>query len=163
MINYRLTYKGFDVYVMSPENGLVKTWYPGQFETSKNLFCTYIYRGRLTESLADSNEIINDFVGEKMVNWNVVHDVPTNEYYENDAVWLCFSSWKPYNAEYHRLNGTLTVPPNTGVYCVLGNFKFEDKKVTPLYYIAPREHDIEINGNAKIILIKLGEFINTPT
>jgi hypothetical protein len=158
----QIKYTGFTVHICARRDGDFKHWIPDTGDYEKNLFFTYLYRGEMREHRADNNELSGVVTGETYVNTNVHLTYPTIEYYVGDSVWLCFSSYQPFVAEYKRLKGDIVVPPNTGVYNILGMFTFEEADVKALYYIAPRDYEYTISGDAKLAFIKLGDFVNRP-
>jgi len=158
----KIKYTGFTVNVCAWRDGGSKSWVPNTGDYEKNLFFTYLYRGRMHEYRADDGSLSGEMIGEATINTNVHLDYPTKEYYSGDTVWLCFSGYKPYVGEYMRLKGTFTVPVGVGVYNALGSFKFGDKEAKALNYVVPRDYEYEIAGDAKIILLTLGEFVNRP-
>lgn len=158
-----IQYSGFVVVLVGQDNSAYRRiWTPGQGEYEKNLFCTYVYRGSFEEFRTDNDQSIRKWDGEFFSNTNLVLDFPTYEMIPTDSTWLCFSSYKPLEGEFVRLNGTLTVPAGTGVYCVLGSFTTNKITAIALNYVKPRDHDMAITGNAKIVLIKSGTFVNIP-
>lgn len=162
-----IQYSGF-VVVLVGQNDFIyrREWVPGKGEYEKNLFCTYSYQGLYNEYRSDNDQLINSYQGEYFLNKNLVVDFPTYEKMEQESTWLCFSSYKPYEGTFIRLTDSLIIPPDVGVYCALGSFTtIENEKcitAKALNYLKPRERDVEIVGNAKLILIKLGNFVNTP-
>jgi hypothetical protein len=162
-----IKYTGFDLNVVSHDKGDVRNWTPGKGEYEKNLFTSYMYRGTMYEYRADNNQLDGTYRGELFVNFSVALDYPTYEHFDNDTTWLCFSSWKPIKSEFHRLTEPKIIPAGAGVFCVLGNFTVKDRDqllvAKTLNYIKPRDHDITIEGDAKILLFtKDEEFLNKP-
>ena len=158
-----MRYSGFDV-VMSAQNNpsQIRNWKPGEGEYEKNLFCTYLYKGRLEEYKTETNELDNVFQAELCYTDSVSLDYPTYEVLPEDTVWLCFSSYKPYSAEFLRLNGSAILPAGVGAFCALGSFIGDGVTAKALNYLKPREYDVEIIGDAKVVLIKYGKFVNVP-
>ena len=158
----KIKYTGFTVNVCAWKDGGTKSWVPDTGDYEKNLFFTYLYRGHITEYKQEDDSFVTEMVGEDTLNWNIHLKYPTHETFNGDTVWLCFSSYKPFIGEFKRLKGSYTVPIGVGVYNALGNFTFEDKEAKALNYVGPRDYEYEITGDAKLVLIKQGEFINRP-
>jgi hypothetical protein len=158
-----LRYSGFDVIVTGQNNpDFVRNWIPDKGEYEKNLFCTYLYNGRLEEYKTETKDLDHIFEGELFYNSSVVLPYPTYEILPVDTTWLCFSSYKPYTAEFLRLKNETILPAGVGAFCVLGTFSGDNVEAKALHYLKPREHDIQLTGNAKIVLIKYGQFVNSP-
>jgi hypothetical protein len=159
-----LRYSGFQVVLVGQNNkDHIRRWEPGKDEYEKNLFCTYMYRGKIVEYRTESGAWNNEFVAELFLNTSVILDYPTYEVLPTDTTWLCFSSYKPYSAEFLRLTKPTIIPAGVGAFCALGSFTGDGVSAKTLNYLKPREHNVEISGNAKIILIKHGQFVNVPT
>jgi hypothetical protein len=152
-------YSGFVVNVVGHNDHSSRIWEVGQGEYDKNLFATYMYRGRLEEYRTKTAQLNNIFEGEFFLNTSVVLNFDTYELFPQDTTWLCFSSYKPYTAEFIRLTDTFILPKGIGAYCVLGKCTGDRKTLRALNYLKPREYDIELSGDAKIILIKHGQFV----
>lgn len=158
-----IQYSGFAVIVVGQDDpAFRREWIPGKGEYEKNLFCTYLFRGEFNEYRIDNNEFVNQHKGESFSNVNLVLDYPTVEMIPKLSTWLCFSSYKPLEGSLFRLNGSMIVPTGSGAFCVLGSFTGDGVTAKALNYLKPRDHDVEISGNAKVILIKLGQFVNVP-
>lgn len=157
-----IVYKGFAVTINSYKEKKTVEWVPGEGEYTKNLFLTYLYRGRLREYRKDNDELIVELKDETFLNTSVRLDYPTYEVIDPDTTWLCFSTWRPYTATYLRLDGKAVIPKGVGVYNLLGNFNFENKTSNALNYVRPRDYDLKISGNAKLALLHYGEFISHP-
>jgi hypothetical protein len=157
-----LRYTGFEVVICSYDADHIIRWSPGEGQYNKNLFCTYFLNGRVTE-LDNYEKVITDFAGEYCLNWCTAWDFPTREMVTAGSTWLCFSTHLPLTATPLLVNGEVKVPANVGAYIVLGSVQFEDKTARSLNYIKPRDHEITIKGNAKVLLIERGEtFVNRP-
>ncbi len=161
-INFELLYSDFSCYVMTASDKETKEWTPNEGEYKKNLFGCYIFRGSMSERRADNNEPVSHYEGEIFVNSDVTLQFPTLETFDDGIVWLCFSSWKPITAVCYRLDGDLTIDAGVGVFCVLGSFEFEDKKAEALNYVKPRDVPLKISGDAKVLLLNYGKFVNQP-
>lgn len=158
-----LRYSGFVVTVVGQnDQTFIRKWVPNVGEYEKNLFCTYVYQGLFEEFKSENNELIRKWEGEFFSNSNLVLDYLTYEMITKQSTWLCFSSYKPLEGKFVRLSGTMNIPVGVGVYCVLGTFEGDGKTAKALNYFKPREYEFEISGDAKIILIKLGQFVNVP-
>jgi hypothetical protein len=157
-----IQYTGFTMALMAHSFSATKLWHPGHGEYAKNLFCSYVYRGRIVEYATEDKRLVEDYVGEQFINKDITLSFPTEEHYYGDTTWLCFSSLMPYTAEFMRLKGTKIVPAGVGAFCVLGTFGVDKKTAKALNYMKPREHDTFITGDAKIILIKRGNYTNQP-
>lgn len=163
LANLVIRYSGFDLTVVGQNDCThIRHWEPGKGEYEKNLFCTYMYSGRIAEFRTEGDVYNNTFQAELFLNTNIILDYPTYEVITEDTTWLCFSSYKPYTADFLRLNGTAIIPAGVGAFCALGSFTVENKTARALNYMKPREYDVEISGNAKVILIKYGQFVNVP-
>ena len=161
-VTLTIRYTGFDVaFVVQNNPTRRRLWEPGKGEYEKNLFATYMFNGRF-EEYNQANELIDLYVDEAFYSRNMVWDFPTYEIVPTETAWLCFTSYKPFTADFLRLNGSNIVPAGIGAYCVLGTFTFEGITAQALNYMKPRDHNVEITGNAKVILVKPGEFRNTP-
>jgi hypothetical protein len=149
-----LRYSDFDV-VLTGQNDPTyqRDWVPGKGEYEKNLFCTYMYKGRIEEYRKEGDVWNNIFEAELFLNESVVLDYPTYEILPEDTVWLCFSSFKPYTGEFLRLIEPTVIPAGVGVFCVLGSFTGDGVTAKSLNYLKPRSYDVKITGNAKVILI----------
>ncbi len=158
-----LRYSDFVVRVVGYEDDGIRSWDPGEGEYNKNLFATYMYRGHISEYRLDNGQQVSNHTGETFINTSIILDYSTIEKFEGDAVWLCFSSYKPISATLLRLRGSAIVPAGMGAYNVLGRFEAEEKTAKAFNYLMPRDHDVEIVGDAKVLLLKYGEFINVPT
>lgn len=162
--NVEIQYSGFELNVISGDKNFVRNFTPGRGEYSRNLFTSYIYRGAMYEYRSDTNELDHVYPGESFYNTDVTLPYETYERFDDDTTWLCFASWKPIKSEFVRLQGQLTVAPNTGVFCVLGTFTIEGQEARALNYVKPRDHEIVIDGDAKILLFTDTEkFVNVPT
>ena len=160
---FSMRYSGFDVLMVAENDPSQKrNWEPGKGEYEKNLFCTYLYKGRLEEYKTETNELDHVFQAELCYTNSVNLEYPTYEVLPEDTVWLCFSSYKPYTAEFLRLNGTVLIPAGIGAFCVLGAFTGDGVTAKALNYLKPREYDVKITGDAKVVLIKYGHFVNVP-
>lgn len=158
-----IQYSGFVVIFIGQDDPLhQRIWTPGKGEYEKNLFCTYVYQGEFNEHRIDNNELVRSFKNEFFSNINLVLDYPTVELIPKLSTWLCFSSYKPLEGSFVRLEGSTIVPAGTGAYCVLGSFAGDGVTAKALNYLKPRDHDVEISGNAKVIMIKPGQFVNVP-
>jgi len=157
-----IKYHDFDVVFIGCNSDHIKGWDPNSKEFEKNLFATYLFRGRISEFNKDSGQLVAEALGETCILTSVIREDVTYETFDDDTTWLCFSSYKPLTAEYLRLQGSLIIPKGIGVYCLLGSFSTGDQNAKALNYIRPRSSSFEINGDAKILLIKYGEFINIP-
>lgn len=157
-----IVYKGFAVTINSYKEQKTVEWVPDEGEYKKNLFLTYLYRGRLREYRKDNDELAFSIENETFLNTSVRLDYPTYEVIDSESTWLCFSSWRPYTATYLRLNGETIIPKGVGVYNLLGSFEFEDKISKTLNYVRPRDYDLKINGDAKLALLHYGDFISQP-
>lgn len=158
-----LRYSGFDVVLSGINDPLYRiNWIPGEGEYGKNLFCTYMYKGKIVEYRTEGDGWNNEFKAELFLNTNIILDYPTYELLPEDTTWLCFSSYKPYTAEFLRLTDSAIVLAGVGAFCVLGTFTGDGVTAKALNYLKPRDYDVEITGNAKVILIKHGQFVNVP-
>jgi hypothetical protein len=158
-----IQYSGFVVtFIGQDDPTFTREWIPGEGEYEKNLFCTYVYQGEFNEHRADNNEVIRQWKGEFFSNVNIVLDYPTVEIIPKQSTWLCFSSYKPLEGTFLRLNEPTIIPAGTGIFCALGSFTGDGVTAKALNYLKPRDHDVEISGNAKVILIKSGQFVNVP-
>jgi len=161
--NLFLRYSNFDV-VLTGQNDLSfrRNWEPGKGEYEKNLFCTYMLKGRIEEYKTEGDVWNNRFQAEMFLNTSIILDYPTYEILPEDTVWLCFSSYMPYTAEFLRLSGSAIIPAGIGAFCVLGTFTGDGVTAKALNYLKPREYDVEIIGDAKIVLVKHGQYVNVP-
>lgn len=158
-----IQYSGFIVVLIGQDDSeFRREWTPGKGEYEKNLFCTYSFQGEFNEYRVDNNQLVKQYKDEFFSNDNLVLDYPTVEILPTLSTWLCFSSYKPLEGSFFRLNGSMIVPAGSGAYCVLGSFTGDGITAKALNYLKPRDRDIEISGNAKVILIKLGQFVNVP-
>jgi hypothetical protein len=160
-----LNYRNFKVVLLSQDNHSRK-WIAPVSEYKTNLFATYLYTGRIHEYRYDNNiqgDLVSDLYGELFLNWDVTLDYPTIEHFDK-AVWLCFSSYMPLTAKFLEIDGDSIIPPNTGVYNVLGTCTetVENLNVRALQYIVPRNRELHLAGAAKVILISRGNFVNKP-
>ena len=160
----QIQYSGFIVQFCSIQDTWKKSWDPSKGDYDKNYFTTYFYSGSIDEYDLNDN-LVKRYENEHAITTSIVLDFATKEIY-NKTIWMCFSSWRPFSSTYHRLSDTLTIPAGKGVYNLLGSFDANDNnnliKSRILNYIKPRPYDITINGNAKILLIEEGKFINVP-
>lgn len=161
-VHASIEYTGFTVVPLGyPARG-EKHWYPTEGEYTKNLFATYMYRGHIQEFRKSDNTLCAELVGETFLNTSIVLDYETVEIMTGDTTWLCFSSYMPYTATYHLLRGSMYVPAGVGAFCVLGHFTVDGKTARALNYMKPRNQDTVIEGDAKVLFIKRGEFVNPP-
>lgn len=164
-ISLEIKYRDFDVFLVVHNKEKIRRWVPNHGEYERNLFASYLFRGTMYEYREEDNSIVDVYKGEKFFNTDVTWDFATYEHFDDDTTWLCFSSMKPITATYIKLNGTLSVPEGCGVYCVLGSFNtvIDDTAVSvkALNYVRPR-NELVIQGNAKILLMQFGNFVNKP-
>jgi hypothetical protein len=163
LVNLHMRYSGFDVTLTSQNDpDHIRKWIPGEGEYEKNLFCTYMFKGYIDEYRTEGDVFNNRFQAEMFLNTSIILDYPTYEVMPEDTAWLCFSSYKPYKGEYLRLKEKTVLPAGIGAFCVVGTFSGDGATAKALNYFKPREYDVELSGNAKIILIKYGEYLNVP-
>lgn len=161
-VTFAMKYSGFDVvFVAQNDSNRIVKWEPGKGQYEKNLFATYMFKGKF-EEYKDNNQLVDVYENEGFYSRNMVWNFSTYEIIPTETTWLCFSSYKPYTADFLRLEERNIVPARVGAYCVLGTFTFEGITAKALNYMKPRDHDVELVGNAKVILIKPGEFRNIP-
>jgi hypothetical protein len=161
-IDLRIVYKDLVVNFISG-GSFVRKWQPNCQGYHVNIIGAYIYRGAIEEYRQDNDEFVGGCYSENLYNTNYVLNYPTYEHYRDDCVWVCIESNKPLQTEYMRLDGDYVVPANTGVYCLLGNFRAGNEiEARALNYMNPRSYDMRITGNAKVLLITKGEYVNRP-
>lgn len=164
-VSLEIKYRDFDVFLVVHNREKIRRWTVGSGEYERNLFASYLFRGTMYEYREDDNSPVDIYKGEKFFNTDITWNFSTYEHFDDDTTWLCFSSMKPMNAIYVKLDGTLTVPNGCGVYCVLGSFETViDNNIViakSLNYVKPRD-SLVIQGNAKILLISFGNFVNKP-
>jgi len=165
MIPIIIQYSGFVVQFCSVKDEWRKSWNPEKGDYDKNYFATYFYSGSIDEYNLNG-DLVKRYENEHAITESIVLDFATNEIYKK-TIWMCFSSWKPLSATYLRLTEPTKIPAGLGVYNALGNFEFTENdtriKSRILNYVKPRTHEITIEGNAKILLIEEGKFINVPS
>ena len=162
LISKEVHYPGFLVTVRCHKYEQGKHWVPDKEDYQKNLFATYMYRGRMEEFRYGTKDQCGLLSGETFINNDLTLDYETLEIISPETSWLCFSSFMPYTASFLRVNGYVVVGKQVGIYCVLGTFMALGKEVKALMYIKPRDSETELYGDAKVILIKHGEFVNLP-
>lgn len=157
-----IQYTGFKCAIASHADDSVLQWVPGKGDYEDNLFCTYYYNGHARELRNDNDELVIEFTGESVLNWSTAWDFPTREIIKNNSTWLCFHSRRPISATYLRLLDKAIVPAGVGAFCALGEFLVDRRRAQVMSYMKPREQDTEITGNAKVLLLHYGNFVNLP-
>jgi hypothetical protein len=158
-----LKYKDFSCFIVSVDATQTLDWEPGQGNYQFNQFCDYYYNVHVHEHRKDNGEQTVEFKGEYVLNFTTRWDFPTKEVLEKGSTFLCFHSYKPIKAESLRLRGEYIIPAGQGAFCALGEFEAEGKQALVLNYMTPRDHDVVIKGNAKVLVFKYGEFVDVPT
>lgn len=152
---FDLQYAGFSVAFCAAQSAY-RTWDPVK-DYDKNFFCSYYFSGQIDEFRSDTSNLINTFKAESFVNTSITLDFPTYEHYRNVS-WLCLSSYKPYIGSYVRVLGHTIIPAHCGALVILGQLG----EFRALEYIEPDTIDHELEGNAKVLLIEHGTFVNVP-
>jgi len=146
-------YSGFKAVLVGQNNSsFTRQWDP-TINYERNYFCRYMYAGTIIERRLDG-ALHAKYHGEAFLLGGEIPPYKTVEEFPEDTTWLCFSSWKPYTAEFLRLRETAVLPAGIGAFCVLGSFCGDGKSLKALNYLKPRDRDVQLTGDAKIVLIK---------
>jgi hypothetical protein len=159
-----IQYVGFTVGLCVVPDNATRNWYPER-DYDKNWICTYFYHGTSREYSSANNSLIKTFnpTGKcGIMNDSVVVDFPTYEVYDPCA-WLCFSSYKPFTASCIEVRDTIELPPNVIIYNTIGLLTVNGVSVPALHHARTGEDKQVVSGDANIVLIQPGQFVNIPT